>query len=129
MPDTTGGIGGCLRRAREHRGLTLQGIASRTKISVSALRAIERNRFEDLPGGVFRRAYVRTFAAEVGLDAERLVRDYLDRFEPPAQDLQEPRVRARPDGRLRRIAGGALLLTAIVALLAWALTSGVSSSG
>src|SRR3989304_6323930 len=51
------------------------------QISMTALAAIEHNDFARLPGGVFRRAYVRAFAAEVGLNADELVREYRARFE------------------------------------------------
>ncbi|OFW26844.1 MAG: hypothetical protein A3H97_15005 [Acidobacteria bacterium RIFCSPLOWO2_02_FULL_65_29] len=74
-------IGSRLRHAREQRGLTLRDIANITKISTAALNAIEHNDFARLPGGVFRRAYVRAFAAEVGLNADDLAREYRARFE------------------------------------------------
>jgi cytoskeletal protein RodZ len=67
--------------ARESRGLTLHDIANSTKISLTALSAIERNDYARLPGGLFRKAYVRTFAAEVGLNAEELARAYQETFE------------------------------------------------
>jgi len=51
------------------------------QISMTALAAIEHNDFARLPGGVFRRAYVRAFAAEGGLNADELVREYRARFE------------------------------------------------
>lgn len=74
-------IGARIRNAREQRGLTLRDIANTTKISAAALDAIEHNDFDRLPGGVFRRAYVRTFAAEVGLNADEVTREYRARFE------------------------------------------------
>ena len=79
-------MGTRLRQAREQRGLTLRDIATSTKISMTALAAIERNDFARLPGGVFRRAYVRAFATEVGLDAAEFACEYRARFEaePPA---------------------------------------------
>lgn len=76
-------IGGRLRRAREQRGLSLRDTAKRTKLSIFTLEAIERNDFARLPGGMFRRAYVRTLAAEVGLDPSELASEYCARFEPP----------------------------------------------
>ena len=81
MEHTATDIGSRLRQAREQRGLTLRDIANTTKISTAALTAIEHNDFARLPGGVFRRAYVRAFAAEVGLNADDLAREYRARFE------------------------------------------------
>ncbi len=80
--DQAGDIGDRLKQARVARGLSLSDIAGRTKISPPSLTAMERNDFARLPGGVFRRAYVRAFAQEVGLDAEALVREYRARYEP-----------------------------------------------
>lgn len=78
-------FGAKLRKAREGRGITLRQIASTTKISVAALEALERNDVSRLPGGVFSRAFVRSYAAEVGLDPDTVLHEFLDRFqgEPP----------------------------------------------
>jgi len=81
MEHITTDIGSRIRQAREQRGLTIRDIANTTKISTSALNAIEHNEFARLPGGVFSRAYVRAFATEVGLDADELTREYRARFE------------------------------------------------
>src|SRR5262249_37070478 len=60
-------------------------IASSTKISAAALEALERNDISKLPGGIFSRAFVRSYATEVGLDPDDTVREFLERFkqEPP----------------------------------------------
>lgn len=83
-------IGGRLKRARERRGLSLQDMARRTKFSINILQAIERNDFASLPGGMFRRAYVRTLAAEVGLNPNEMAADYCERFEPPVATPEVP---------------------------------------
>lgn len=74
-------FGGRLRQAREERGISLRQIAANTKISVGALEALERNNVSKLPGGIFSRAFVRSYAAEVGLDPEATVREFLERFD------------------------------------------------
>lgn len=73
-------FGGKLRAARERRGISLRQIAATTKISVPALEALERNDISRLPGGIFSRAIVRSYALEVGLDPESTVQDFLQRF-------------------------------------------------
>lgn len=83
-------FGGTLRQAREARGISLRQIAATTKISVGALEALERNDVSKLPGGIFSRAFVRSYAAEVGLDPERTVREFLDRFD--VEPSPEPHV-------------------------------------
>lgn len=90
----TGDIGGRLRQAREHRGLSLRDVARRTRLSIAVLQAIERNDFDRLPGGMFRKAYVRTLAVEAGLDPNEIAADYCAQFEPPI----EPAVEERPAG-------------------------------
>jgi cytoskeleton protein RodZ len=74
-------FGGKLRLARERRGISLRQIAASTKISVGALEALERNDVTKLPGGIFSRAFVRSYAVEVGLDPDDTVREFLDRFQ------------------------------------------------
>jgi cytoskeleton protein RodZ len=80
MADASHDFGAHLRQAREQRGVSLREIADRTKISVPALEALERNDVSRLPGGIFTRAFVRAYAEEVGLDAEDAVRRFLARF-------------------------------------------------
>src|SRR5882724_9503133 len=77
---TTGGFGAKLRDARERRGVSLRQIANITKISVSALEALERNDVSRLPGGIFSRAFIRSYASEVGLDPEETVQQFLAQF-------------------------------------------------
>jgi cytoskeletal protein RodZ len=72
-----GSFGNKLREARERRGITLREIANTTKISVSALEALERNDISRLPGGIFSRAFVRSYASEVGLDPEETIREFI----------------------------------------------------
>jgi cytoskeleton protein RodZ len=66
-----------LRRAREARGISLRQVANVTRITVRALEAVERNDLSRLPGGIFTRAFVRAYAAEVGLDPEVTLREFL----------------------------------------------------
>lgn len=77
-----GNVGTELRQARERAQLSLQDIATRTKIRVPLLEAIEREEFERLPAGLLTRGYLRAYAREVGLDPESIVRQYVAAFEP-----------------------------------------------
>jgi hypothetical protein len=79
-------FGALLRRARTERGLSLEAVARETRLASRYLLALEDESIDALPGGVYNRAYVRTYAKYVGLDADGLVRDY---------DLQ---AQARADG-------------------------------
>ena len=78
-----------LRRAREERGVSLRDIATRTKISLTALEALERSEFNRLPGGIFSRALVRSYAAEVGLDPDTTVENFLTSARQSERELAE----------------------------------------
>src|SRR5215470_6410239 len=73
-------FGGKLRDARERRGISLRQIANATKISITALEALERNDISRLPGGIFSRAFVRSYAVEVGLDPETMIQEFIAQF-------------------------------------------------
>ena len=73
-------FGARLREARELKRITLNEIASATKISISVLEALEQNDLSRLPGGIFSRAFIRSYAKTVGLDPEKAVREFLDEF-------------------------------------------------
>lgn len=86
-------FGETLRRERELRGVSLREIADATKISVRFLQALEQDRLDVLPGGVFRRAFVKQYAKHLGLDAERLVAEFVYAHGEKAPDQPEPRKR------------------------------------
>ena len=73
-------IGHRLRAARERAGLSLRHIADVTKLPLRSLDALEANRVGYLPGGIYRRAIVRAYATEVGLDAEVTLRAFLAEY-------------------------------------------------
>src|ERR1700752_5217382 len=79
-PDRKGDFGGRLRAARENRGVSLRQIAARTKISVGVLEALERNDISRLPGGIFTRAFGRSYAIEVGLEPEEMIQEVVTQF-------------------------------------------------
>ena len=60
--------------------MTLRQIANATKISVGVLEALERNDITRLPGGIFGRAFVRSYAIEVGLDPEATIQEFVAHF-------------------------------------------------
>jgi len=75
-----GDFGRKLREARERRGLSLRQIASATKISMLTLEALEKNDIARLPGGIFSRGVVRSYAIEVGLDPEETIQEFMGQF-------------------------------------------------
>jgi cytoskeleton protein RodZ len=73
-------LGAVLQSARERRGLSLDELARRTKISVRVLRAIESNAFDLVPHGIFTRGFLRAYAREVALDPAQIGEQYLAQF-------------------------------------------------
>src|SRR5271163_4056377 len=65
-----------LKREREMRGVSLEEIAAATRISTRFLEALENERWEELPGGVFNRGFIRSVARFLGLDEDALVAEY-----------------------------------------------------
>lgn len=65
-----------LRHERERRELSLKAIADDTKISRSLLEALERDDVSRWPTGIFRRAFVRSYAEAIGLNADEVVREF-----------------------------------------------------
>ena len=95
-------LGSKLKHAREQLGLPLSDIANRTKISVTALEALERNDLSRLPGGIFGRAFVRAYAGELGLDPDRTVADFhvaLEEAERRAAERGARRIEITADDR------------------------------
>jgi transcriptional regulator with XRE-family HTH domain len=74
---SAGNLGKSLREERERTGLSLAQVAKATKISIAVLQALERNDYSRLPGGIFSRGFVRSFAANVGLDPDSAVQEFI----------------------------------------------------
>jgi cytoskeletal protein RodZ len=115
-------FGSRLRQVRQERGVSLPEISRATKISVSALEALERDDLARLPGGIFSRALVRGYAKAVGLDPELTVQDFVaevDRVEQEAADAAgEHEPVAEENTQKSRVwiaaAGGAIVLALMI---------------
>ncbi len=58
------------------RGVSLAEVSAATRISTRFLEAIESDRWESLPGGVFNRGFIRSVARYLGLDEDSMVAEY-----------------------------------------------------
>jgi len=65
-----------LATIRRNRGISLEQIASSTKISVRLLEAIERGEFRKLPGGIYNTSYIRQYARAIDYDEAALLTVY-----------------------------------------------------
>lgn len=89
------GVGPALRKAREHRGLTLEQAARDTRLRLDQLQALESEDFEAMSGEVYVRASLRTYAAYLGLRPEKVMSAYARHAEDP-----EP---PPPPGKMGRV--------------------------
>lgn len=128
------GIGPALRKARLHRGKSLEEASRETRIGPHYLQALEREEFDALLGEVYVRGFLRTYATYLGLNPDRVLAVYSRHAggaspfppEPPVLPAQLPVGDGRPSLRSRlplRLV--AVLGVAGVALLA--LASGLFS--
>jgi cytoskeleton protein RodZ len=69
-------LGQSLREEREARSISLEEIASATKIVPRYLEALEADRLDLMPGGFFIKGIIRAYAQAVGLDPEKVLARY-----------------------------------------------------
>jgi flagellar biosynthesis protein FlhG len=80
--------GPLMRQVREARGLDLREISERTKIGMTYLSAIEKERFHKLPATVYVRGFLEQYAKMLGLERDRVLESYLRRYRD-ARDAKE----------------------------------------
>ena len=94
-----GSFGDRLKKQREQRSISLDDISLSTKIGTRMLRALEEEKFDQLPGGIFNKGFVRAYARHVGLDEEQTINEYITALgeaqqqalpAPPAPALKAP---------------------------------------
>ncbi|HET6411998.1 MAG TPA: helix-turn-helix transcriptional regulator [Anaeromyxobacter sp.] len=78
-PEATSWSGEVLRKLREARGISLQQISERTKVTRRHIENIEADRFESLPAAVYLRGILLSIARELRLDGPKVARSYLER--------------------------------------------------
>jgi cytoskeleton protein RodZ len=78
-----------LKKEREQKGISLEDISLETKIGTRLLRALEEEHFDQLPGGIFNKCFVRAYARHLGLDEEQTIADYMAAIGPPPVTVEE----------------------------------------
>lgn len=128
------GVGTILREARNRREVELSEVEAATRIRFRFLRAIEDEEWDVLPGGVYTRGFIRTYASFLGLDGDRLVNDYRESVEPWHRTADASQQQAQPGSRgassgSRGVALGASVVVAVIAVAAIAIVAIPGSGG
>ena len=110
-------FGASFKKARESKGISLDKIASETRISTRFLTAIENEEFHLLPGGIFNRGFVRAYAEQVGLDPDQAVAEY-ERLAQPREPSETVTTASANQTRVERhlypLAIGVLALVIVI---------------
>ena len=69
-------LGEKLRQAREERDVSISEVAEQTRISPLYIEAIENDDYSPLPGGIFNKGFIKSFAKFVGVDEDEALQDY-----------------------------------------------------
>lgn len=116
-------VGEFFRQVRETKGLTVDEVASKTRIRTDFVKALEEGNFAKLPDQVFARGFVRSYARSLGLDEE----DAIHRFVQSAgafyekqgerERLRQRQVEEERRRRANRKAVGIAIAVAIATLI------------
>jgi len=87
-------LGTWLRRERERRGVSLTAIADQTKLSIPLLQGLEADDLSRWPGGIFRRAFARSYATAIGVDPDLVVKRLEE--EHPSEDAAQAAAAGTP---------------------------------
>jgi cytoskeleton protein RodZ len=93
-----GAFGNKFRQAREKKQLSYEDVSRVTKIGSRMLRAIEEENFDLLPGGVFNKGFIRSYAKHLDLDPDEAVNEYLATVREAQLELQQALLAAQPPG-------------------------------
>jgi len=111
-------LGQSLREARKARGLSLDLAEEETKIRKKYLAALEEEQYHVLPGRVYAKAFLRTYARFLGLDVDSVMAEF------QAQNPLEAREAAAENGpsvpveeRKKSVIRSLLLLAGVIVLL------------
>ena len=94
----TSSLGSRLREHRIRQQVDLRAIAAETKISESLLDALEHDDVSRWPGGIFRRAFVRAYAQAINLNPDEVVREFLERYPDPLENVDTVAAAAQATG-------------------------------
>ncbi|MEM7542642.1 MAG: RodZ domain-containing protein [Pseudomonadota bacterium] len=119
--ETAATAGELLRRARSEKSLSCEDLARFLRLDVKIIEHIEANRYELLPSAAFVKGYLRTLAAELDLDPDRLAGAYANEDpQPPLSDFQSRAPRQiTANNPLIQLTSAALLVALVILIVMW----------
>lgn len=90
-------LGEKLRQAREERGISISEVAEQTRISALYLEGIEADDYRTLPGGIFNKGFVKSYAKYVGVDEQEALQDYARLVASQDNQVEEDTKTYRPE--------------------------------
>ncbi len=112
-------LGQSLRKERLLRQVSLEELAQNTRIPLKMLQALEQDRFDELPGDIFARGFIRSYARALGVPAEPLLSRFSELFPPDEADA--PVTALVPPERGRRF-GPAVAVVILLVLFSLAMS-------
>jgi len=116
-------VGQQLKKAREKQGLSVSQIAEAQHLRNGVIQAIESGDYKQIDSELFLKGYIRTYAKQVGLNADSIIADLNIELEPArlqkARDLEaNPLVNIERRRRRKRRIAKLLLLILVAAIIA-----------
>ncbi|TKS61026.1 MAG: helix-turn-helix domain-containing protein [Nitrospira sp.] len=113
-------VGEFFRQVRETKGLTVDEVASKTRIRSDFVKALEDGNFAKLPDQVFARGFVRSYARSLGLDEEDAIHRFIQSagaFYEKKDERERLKVRQAEEERKRRANRKAVAVAIGIAVL------------
>lgn len=119
-------LGEKLRQAREERGFSLSEVAEQTRISSLYLESIENDDYRILPGGIFNKGFVKSYAKLVGISEQEALSDYAELLGRNATSEEDELKVYKPEVLTDDRAGSSMAPTIVFAVIILAaMTAGV----
>lgn len=110
-------LGEKLRQAREERGISISEVAEQTRISPHYLASIENDDYRTLPGGIFNKGFVKSYAKYVGVDEHEALQDYTRLISSQEGEVSDDPKTYRPEVLTDDRASSSMIPTIIFAVI------------
>jgi len=87
-----GSVASDLKSERQRRNVSLAQIAADTRISLHYLESLEEGRYNDLPGGMYNRAFLRAYCERLNLNQQEILNRYEAEISPPPDRLPKSKI-------------------------------------